>query len=241
MARTDLAPSPDYTVEDQQRMTRAKNYFDWQGRMVTRELGQRVVEVGCGLGNFTRLLLDREVIVALDSEPACIERIKARYAEQRNLHAFVYNAGRPVFPDLSRFRPDSCVCLNVLEHIDDDQQAICNMASILSPGGVIALIIPAFQALYGPIDRNLGHHRRYNYGAVCKLAERAGLRIRKANYMNSIGFFGWWVNARILRRAAQSEKQIEFFDERIVPLMSRLEEMAPPPFGQSLFVVMEKP
>jgi SAM-dependent methyltransferase len=241
LPRTDLAPLPSYTVEDQQRMAKAKNYFAWQGRLVTRELGQRVVEVGCGVGNFTGMLLDREAIVALDAEPACVERVRARYPNQPNLTAFVCDAGQRYFPDLSSFHPDSCVCLNVLEHIEDDRQALRNMASGLDPGGVIVLIVPAFEALYGAIDRNLGHYRRYSSGSLCKLAAASGLRVRKAHYMNSIGFFGWWANARILRREAQSEGQIEFFDSRVVPVLSRLESWAPPPFGQSLFAVLEKP
>jgi predicted trehalose synthase len=58
--------------------------------------------------------------------------------------------------------------------------------------------------------------------------------------MNTVGFFGWWVNARILRRTEQSETQIRVFDRYIVPLMRRVETALPPPFGQSLFVVLEK-
>jgi hypothetical protein len=49
------------------------------------------------------------------------------------------------------------------------------------------------------------------------------------------------VNSHIFRRGAQSERQIEIFDRYVVPVMSRLEGMVPPPFGQSLFVVLEKP
>jgi hypothetical protein len=74
-----------------------------------------------------------------------------------------------------------------------------------------------------------------------RLAEAAGLRVRKAHYMNSIGFFGWWANAHLLRRTAQSEGQIGIFDRYLVPILSRLEDWARPPFGQSLFVVLEKP
>ena len=59
--------------------------------------------------------------------------------------------------------------------------------------------------------------------------------------MNLCGFFGWWANSHVFRREAQSERQIEFFDRKVVPLQSRIESMAPPPFGQSLFVVLEKP
>jgi SAM-dependent methyltransferase len=222
-------------------MTKARNYLAWQGRLVKRELGQRVVEAGCGLGNFTGMLLDRDVVIALDVEPGCIERLKARYPNQKNLHAFVGDAGGPEFSALARFQPDSCVCLNVLEHIQDDAGALRGIAAILVPGGVVVLLVPAFPALFGPIDRNLGHYRRYNRGSIARLARAAGLKIRKLRYMNTIGFFGWWANARILRREAQSERQIQIFDRFVVPLMSRLEDVARPPFGQSLFAVLQKP
>jgi SAM-dependent methyltransferase len=222
-------------------MSRAKNYFAWQSRLVTRELGRRVVEVGCGLGNFTGMLLDREAVIAVDREPDCIQRLQKRYPDRNNLHAFTCDAGSPAFSDLVRFHPDSCVCLNALEHIEDDCQALRGMASILGPGGVVVLLVPAFPVLYGPIDSNLGHYRRYSRGSIARLAGATGLRIKKAHYMNAAGFFGWWVNSHILKRAAQSERQIEIFDRYVVPLLSRLEGLAPPPFGQSLFVVLEKP
>jgi len=229
-----------YTVEDQQRMTRAKNYFAWQSELVTRELGQRVVEVGCGLGNFTSKLLDRELVIALDMEPDCVERLKQRYAHCQNLHAFTCDAQHDGFREFARFRPDSCVCLNVLEHIAGDRQVLGDMVSMLVPGGVIVLLVPAFPALYGPIDEKLGHERRYTRQSMRNLAKEVGVRIRKVRYMNAIGFFGWWANSHIFRRDAQSAGQIEIFDRFIVPVISRVESIIPPPFGQSLFVVLEK-
>jgi SAM-dependent methyltransferase len=232
---------PAYTLEDQERMSRAENYFAWQSRLVTRELGRRVVEVGCGLGNFTRMLLDREAVIAVDREPACIQRLTERFPDRHNLHAIACDAGSPAFSALARFHPDSCVCLNALEHIEDDRQALRGMASILAPGGVVVVIVPAFPALYGPIDRNLGHCRRYSRGSIARLAASTGLRIGKLHYMNAVGFFGWWANSHIFKRGAQSERQIEIFDRYLVPLLSRLEGMVRPPFGQSLFVVLEKP
>jgi SAM-dependent methyltransferase len=233
--------SSTYTLEDQERMTRARNYFAWQERLVRRELGRRVVEVGCGLGNFTGMLLDRDAVIAVDSEPACIERLKQRYPNWGNLHVFACDAGSPEFRGLVGFRADSCVCLNVVEHIEDDAGALRAMASVLAPGGVIVLLVPAFQALYGPIDKNLGHYRRYSRRSVIQLAEAAGLRVRKAHYMNFLGFFGWWANSHIFRRQAQSEEQIGIFDRYLVPFLSRLEDWVRPPFGQSVFAVLEKP
>jgi SAM-dependent methyltransferase len=230
-----------YALEDQERMARAKNYFAWQGRLVTRELGRRVVEVGCGVGNFTGTLLDREVVIALDIDRHCTERLAGRYPGRKNLHVVTCDAGNYAFSELVGFHPDSYVCLNVLEHIEDDRAAIAGMASVLMPGGVIVLLLPAFPSLFGPIDKNLGHHRRYTRRSMSRLAAAAGLRVRKAHYMNVCGFFGWWANSHIFRREAQSEGQIEFFDRYVVPILSRFESVVPPPFGQSLFVVLEKP
>lgn len=222
-------------------MAHAKNYFAWQSRLVIPELGQRVVEVGCGLGNFTRTLLDREAVIALDGERECIERLVERYPNRPNLHALVCDAASEAFSSLARFHPDSCVCLNVLEHIADDRKALAAMASILAPGGAIVLLVPAFQALYGPIDRHLGHYRRYNRASIAQLAQATGLLIARLHYVNFAGFFGWWLNSHIFRREAQSRAQIAIFDACLVPILSRIESWVRPPFGQSLFVVLRKP
>lgn len=234
--------APSYTVADQQRMTRAKNYFAWQARLVLPELGRRVLEIGCGIGNFTELLAarctnDAEAVIAIDASADCIALLKSRCPQ---VHAFALDASSDALLDVARFNPDSCVLLNVLEHIEDDRAALARIASILPSRGVIAMLAPAFPSLYGPIDRNLGHHRRYSRETIAQVARATGLRIRKIRYVNALGFFGWWTNAHLLKREAQSESQIEWFD-RLVPLISRLEAAIPPPFGQSFFAVFEKP
>ena len=230
-----------YTLEDQERMTRAANYFAWQHRLVTRELGRRVIEIGCGIGNFTRLILDsREAVLALDIEPGCIERLKQRFPDQANLRAIACDVTAPALSDLQSFRADSCVCLNVLEHIEDDREVLRRIARVLAPGGNIILLVPAFPSLYGPIDQRLGHYRRYTRASISRLAKATGLAVKTSYYLNAIGFFGWWINAHILKREAQSAAQIEIFDRYIVPVASRLEGWVRPPFGQSLFVVLKK-
>ena len=236
-----LQPSTEFTLEDQRQMTRARNYFAWQSRLVVRELGQRVVEVGCGIGNFTGLLLDRELVIALDREEACVESLRERFPGWSNLLALTCEVPSRTFRDLARYRPDSVVCVNVLEHIEDDAAALGSMAEILAPGGVIILLVPAFEALHGPIDRNLGHYRRYRRASLIALARGSGLEIRKLHYLNIAGFFGWWVNARLLKRETQSDGQIAIFDRWIVPVLSALESAVPPPFGQSLLAVLRRP
>jgi len=229
-----------YTLEDQERMARAENYFAWQHSLVTRELGRRIIEIGCGIGNFTRLLLDREAVLAVDAEPGCIERLQQRFPDRSNLRAVACDVMAPELNELQSFRADSCVCLNVLEHIEDDRDALRRMADVVAPGGVLILLVAASPSLYGPIDKLLGHYRRYTRASMARLAAEAGLAVKSCFYLNAIGFFGWWTNSHILKRDRQSSAQIAFFDRYVVPVASRLESLLHPPFGQSLFVVLKK-
>lgn len=232
-----MSASSGYTVTDQRLMTRARNYLAWQARLVRPALGRRVLEVGCGIGNFTAELLDRDEIVAIDADPACVALLAERAPR---VNGFVREVGADSIADLARFRPDSCLFINALEHIEHDRQAMHDVAEILEPGGVVILLAPAFQGLHGPIDRNLGHYRRYSRAGIRGLADAAGLRVAKLHYVNFPGFFGWWINARVLQLEAQSQSQIDIFDRWIVPGMSRVEALIRPPLGLSLFAVLEK-
>lgn len=235
-----LSVSSEYTVADQLRMAKATRYFAWQSAMAKAALGRRVLEIGCGLGNFTEQLRDRERVVGLDVDPACIAHHRQRFAEVPHVRSFVLDALDPALLELRGERLDSVACLNVLEHIEDDLGLLGRMRELLPSGGRIVLMVPAFMALYGPIDRNLGHYRRYTRASMRATAAQADLRVREMRFMNTIGFFGWWVNAKVLRKTEQSEDQIAVFDRWLVPVMSRVEGLVAPPFGQSLFVVLEK-
>jgi len=229
-----------YTVADQERMSRAHRYFEWQSRMAERQLGQRVLEIGCGLGNFSQHLTRRELVVGIDVEAECIFRWQQRFRDCPHYLGMTLSAADQAFIELKKYGPDSIACLNVLEHVRDDMLALGHMKAVLPRGGRIVLIVPAFPALYGRIDRNLGHYRRYTRASLRNAAAAAGLSMVTLRFFNSVGFFGWWVNAKILKKENQSEGQIAFFDAFIVPAMSSAESLISPPFGQSLFAVLEK-
>jgi SAM-dependent methyltransferase len=234
------AADPEYTVRDQERMEHAKQYFEWQSRMAEAHLGRRILEVGCGLGNFTQHLVDREMVVGIDVEPRCIEKHRTRFSGVPNVISLCLDVQTPEFLELRRYKPTSIACLNVLEHVADDALALAHMHAVLPTGGTVVLIVPAFESLYGPIDHLLGHYRRYSKQGVTDLAHLAGFRPRILRYMNSAGFFGWWFFARLLKKTAQSEAPIKIFDSLVVPVLSRVERYVEPPVGQSIFTVLEK-
>ena len=232
--------SVDYTIRDQQRMQQASRYFAWQASLAASHLGRRVLEIGCGVGNFTRYLLDRDLVVGLDVVDECVAEHRQRFSATRTIESHQLDILDPTVLTLQSRGLDSIACLNVLEHISDDERALSHMYDLLPVGGRAVFIVPAFQALYGPIDTNLGHYRRYTKKSWARVAESVGFHEVITRYMNVPGFFGWWFNAKILKKTEQSEHQIAIFDALLVPFCSRAEKLLAPPFGQSIFTVLEK-
>ena len=239
-SKAELTVDPEYTVRDQERMEHARRYFEWQFALAEKHLGPRVLEVGCGVGNFTRHLAGRDLVVGIDVEPRCIEKHRIRFAGRENVTSVCMDVLAPEFPSLRRYDPGAIACLNVLEHVQDDALALSQMNAALPPEGTLVLIVPAFNGLYGPIDRLLGHYRRYSKSSLAELAQRTGFRPKILRYINSVGFFGWWFNAKVLKKSEQSATQIRIFDSVVVPILSRVETWLEPPVGQSLFAVLAK-
>jgi SAM-dependent methyltransferase len=86
--------------------------------------------------------------------------------------------------------PDCCVdgvtCLNVLEHIDDDNLALSEIYRVLKPGGFVHLEVPAGPELFDIYDEYLLHHRRYRLRTFRDQVKKAGFTVKAATHL---GFF----------------------------------------------------
>jgi len=86
--------------------------------------------------------------------------------------------------------PDDCIgavtALNVLEHIDRDEEALQQIYRILRPNGIAHIEVPSGPHLYDIYDKHLMHHRRYRLRDLTAMAQRVGFEIIKATH---IGFF----------------------------------------------------
>ncbi len=77
---------------------------------------------------------------------------------------------------------DAVMLCDVLEHVDDDRQAVAEAARLLRPGGVAVITLPALGLLWSAHDEALGHRRRYGRRQTRELVESAGLRIEKLSF-----------------------------------------------------------
>lgn len=219
-------------------MSHANNYNSWIFREVKPFIGQRVLEIGGGVGSMTKFMLDRKLVVSTDISDYNMNTLCSLFKKRKNVLAIKTDISQNV-ELLKGFDFDTVVCLNVLEHIKDDLKAIKNMNSLLCKNGRIVLLLPAFSMLFGSIDKADHHFRRYNKKATLRKVRNAGFDVIKAYYMNFPGFFGWYYHSRILKARVHPKSSISFFD-KLVPIFSFFEGIIRPPLGLSMIVIAKK-
>jgi 2-polyprenyl-3-methyl-5-hydroxy-6-metoxy-1,4-benzoquinol methylase len=219
-------------LQIQSRLAGAERYNQWIYEQIGPYLGQRILDVGCGIGNITQFYVDREIVVGVDVVPEELAVARERFAGQ-NFEAHHMDVSSPALLQLKEKMLDTVVCLNVLEHVEDDVHALRNMAATLVPDGRLCLLVPVNKWLFGPMDAIDHHFRRYTRAELnAKLAE-AGLAVEHQNYFNMLGIAAWFFTNRVLRRSMAAPVQYSVYDT-LVPLLSRFERVLKPPAGLSL-------
>lgn len=248
-----MTPSPDGLVFEgegspagdqtdpwqiQQALEKAEAYNRWLHDLLNPYVGQRVLDAGCGMGHITKLFLDRELVVGVEIAPAFCEHLRVTFGDRPNFRLVACDLLGTEIMDLVGERVDTVLCVNVLEHLADDLLALTQFRRLLVPGGLLVLFVPAHPWLYGAHDRADGHYRRYTRHGLADLLRRAGYETQACRWVNLPGIPCWLLN-KLLRRHV-SEGQCSAFDH-LVPLVARVERLAPPPVGLSLLAVGRVP
>jgi SAM-dependent methyltransferase len=218
----------------------AANYHAWILREFEPYIRGRVAEVGAGSGNVSTLLLDRGVGHLLAVEPSInvFPQLAARLAQHDR--ATVSNQYfHQVVPRIAGTM-NAVLYINVLEHIERDAAELRLAYEALSPGGHVCIFVPALQGLYSQFDAEVGHFRRYHLRPLRRLVEGAGFRVIKSHYFDIAGCVAWFVAYRLLKGGIVGG-QVSLYDRWVVPVMSRLEALLPPPVGKNLVIVGVKP
>ena len=156
-------------------------------RLVRRFVqGPRVLDLRCLTGSLVLELAGAGMdVTALDAYEGAVARTN-ELARQRGLPvplAHLWDFDR--LPDWLRAqRFDTVACLDVLNHVEDDEAAVARIAEVVQPGGRLIVAAPAFPALLGRRDRSLGHLRRYTKAGLRVLLERHGFVIDRLQFWN---------------------------------------------------------
>lgn len=231
---TGPAPTPYTGVENLEVMREAENYNRYLQTLVERHAAgaTRVIDFGAGSGTF-----------AIPCAAAGFD-LTAVEPDER-LRAMLGAAGLRAVADVAAL-PDEAFqfayTLNVLEHIENDVDALRAVRAKLVPRGCLLVYVPAFPVLYTSMDSKVGHVRRYTRATLRRSLEAAGFEIREMRYADSLGFV-----ATLLFKALDNgsgsvnRTALKIYDRLAFPVSRALDVLTRRWFGKNLLALAAKP
>jgi SAM-dependent methyltransferase len=217
-------------------MNLAKWYNLWVLSFFKGHLKGNILEIGAGIGNFSSLLAKYGKVTTIDIRKDYVKDLNGRLGKQASVGLGDIETGSYFFKD-RKF--DALVCLNVLEHIKNDQKALKNMFNLLKKNGHLILLVPAHKKLYSNFDKDLGHYRRYQVEEVKEKMKRAGFGEAKAKYFNWWAALGWFAFIKMPGVKRMPQDKVRIFDG-LGRLFLWPEKVISPPFGLSVFAIAKR-
>jgi SAM-dependent methyltransferase len=218
----------------------APNYYAAILKYFAPHLSGEVVELGAGIGTFSQCLLNFPQITTLTLvEPAknLFPILCSKLSESSKVR-LVNGDLQSVADSLSC---DSVVLINVLEHVENDEELLNTIHQVLKPGGAVLLFVPAVPGLYGSLDEVFGHFRRYRKGELGSLLTKAGFQVGCLRYFNFLGTLSWFVFGRIFKCKTLNPGSVWLYDRLVMSWVPRCERIWEPVLGQSLLAICTKP
>ena len=208
----------------------------WCYNKIEPFLGRKILELGSGIGTISKYLVkkDKEVTL-LDIDKEYTNYLRNRFISNPSVKivdADILKADKV----LTERNFDTVVGINVLEHVNNDVEAIERLKKIITTNGRLVLIVPAHKILFSNFDKRLGHYRRYSKEELQDKLQKGGFFIEKIEFMNVLATIGWFLQFRLLKKKRMSKTTIQFFD-KLIPLIALIEKYVRFPFGLSLLCV----
>ena len=218
-----------------QHATNWKKYFSGQ---IKSFIKGNVLEAGAGIGATTLLLNDGSANQWLMLEPD--EKMSETLKKKIEANEFPANC-RLQTGTIGKLTStfDTIIYIDVLEHIEADAEEMKKAAALLNTGGHIVVLSPAFNHLYSPFDKAIGHCRRYNKKMLRDITP-AGLQVCSIRYYDTVGYFAALLNKLFLRQKYPTLKQVRFWDKWMVPVSKIKDQLLFHSFGKSIIAVWKK-
>ena len=229
-----------YESPDLELFAKATNWKAYWSDKLRPYIEGRVIEVGAGIGTSTEHMCceGHPDWLCLDPDPANVVSLRQRIEDGR-LPQFCRAEGGVLADQPEDNLADSVLYIDVLEHIEDDQGEIGVAASHLKRGGHLVVLSPAFNDLYSPFDKAVGHYRRYEKSDVARLTV-PGLAVRRVFYLDSAGFLLSLMNRMFLKASMPTTGQIRFWDKIIIPISVYSDKVLGGTLGRTIVMIWQK-
>ena len=205
----------------------AAKFNRWMADTILPYVGRNVLEIGAGMGNMSRHLCPRrKLYVATDVSDEYAEHLRNMFRHRPSVCVRKLDATRA--EDFVPFegQMDTVVCLNVLEHIEDDAATLASIRTLLAPEGRLILLVPNDPRAYGTIDKEIGHFRRYTPAGLRTVVTDAGFVVEDILKFNRISMPAWRFTGQVRKARTLSSLALRVFD-RFVWLWRKIDTSLP--------------
>ncbi|MGB3005757.1 MAG: class I SAM-dependent methyltransferase [Chitinophagaceae bacterium] len=229
-----------YPGDELQLFEAATNWKNYLASHISVFLEGRVLEVGAGIGGTTLLLNKGKADSWLLIEP---DETMRQVLQQKINDKLLPSNCKAIHGTLNSLdkndKFDCIIYIDVLEHIQNDADEIKIATDYLAQGGHLIILSPAFQFLFSPFDKAIGHYRRYNRKTLSAI-QPASFTRKKVTYLDSIGFFASLLNKILLRQSYPSKRQVQLWDQWIIPVSKIMDRILFFSFGKSILAIWKK-
>ena len=197
-------------------LTGTPQYISWVTRILRPHLGDRVLEIGAGLGNLTGRLMARKLhYVAGEGDALYLHALRNRFLRTPNVTVCELHPEEPAdyAPGADQF--DTALCVNVLESVKDPVGVLTSLRTCLAPGGSVLVLVPQGKGLYGSLDEGMGQLRRFSREELGQMLGQTGFQIEQMYQLNKIGTVSWWLFGKVLGQKTISRSALKLFDKTV--------------------------
>ncbi|WP_238325905.1 glycosyltransferase [Bryobacter aggregatus] len=219
-------------------LTGTPAYLNWLVSIVRPFQGDRVLELGAGLGSLSGMLMGKRLrYVAGEKDPLHLHSLRNRFLRTPNVEV------RELSPDSDEgFERlggdfDTVLLLRTLEYSADPEACIGRVARLLPPGGRLIISVPQGAGKLTALDAGMGYRQRFTRERVVEMIARAGFEVEEARELNKIGKLAWGVFGG-LGSSQINKLSLKLFDQTV--WLWKLVDRVLPWRGLNLIVIARK-
>ncbi len=224
-----------YTGWELKYFDSSSNFRKYQFSLIKEFIGEKILEVGPGSGNFANNFLIKlsKKLHLTEINKDLFEKLKIRFEQKSNVEVY----SKAINEIDNKF--DTICYFDVLEHIESHEIEIKEALKRLNKNGKLIIIVPAFNHLYSYYDKSIGHFRRYEKEFFQNFIKKNNLIKKKLIYFDSIGYFFLLINKFIDMKSESKVGLGTIVWNLLVPISKVIDKILFHKFGKSLICVIQ--
>ena len=224
-----------------QMIAYARNFTRWVAKLASQRCGDRIIEIGAGIGNVSRFLPQREKLVVTDDHLPNIRVLENNFDGNQMVDVMPLDVTSD--SDIAKIAQnkkfDTVVFLDQLAKSNDEIEIFKRIRSLLNDDGQLIFTVPLGPWLYGSIDKSVGRIKRYRKTEILGILEKSGYRVAEYRPINALAVPGLLINSKLFRTSKLGKFQLKLY-HTFVPLFAMLERVVPLPKANAFIVATPK-